>query len=714
MTKVMDDDLFYFIFIDFNKTNKSKYYTIIKYNLFIYFFLSFYLFKMDQQEYLSLPVYKFQQDISNKIQKFNKLIIIGETGSGKTTQVPKIILNSLSNNNKICVTQPRRVAAISVAQRVSQEIGTKIGSTIGYSVRFDERVSSSTKIKYVTDGMLLREAILDNRLSNYSTIIIDEIHERSINTDTLLALILRIQTYRKDLKLVVMSATIDLDKLKSYLKIDEENVIKIEGRSFPIEVYHTIEPQQNYIDTACSSILQIHIMDMDKEGDILVFLPGQEDIEDLSGLLESKNQLILLNKSQYPKLLSIYHLYSNLPNSEQMKIFQTVDGSKYRKVILATNIAETSLTIKNIKYVVDCGMFKTRIFDMKKDLDSLILDKINKNSAIQRTGRAGRESAGKCFRLYTEDEYKNMNDNNIPEILRVKLINLILLIKSIGFDSITDLNYLDKPNEIMLQKGYDELKQLGALDIREELTPLGKKLSVLPIDPCLAVILLNSLFEEEFKIIHDDILTIVSLLQTDNIFYSTNISREKAEQVRSKFIHVSSDHLTLLNVYKQWKEVKNDKIIKSDKWAKDNFINEKALSKAEEIKKQLERYLLSMIENQEEDILTEKKLDSFLLEKNSILLEDKIKIIEMKENLILKCLLTGYLFNVARYDSDNVFITLTGKHKCRVHPTSILIKNIKLAKASGYVIFSEIVFTSKQYLKLCSVVSKEMVEKLTK
>ena len=218
-------------------------------------------------------------------------------------------------------------------------------------------------------------------------------------------------------------------------------------------------------------------MDMDKVGDILVFLPGQEDIEDLNSLLESKNSLLELDKQKYPKLLSVYQLFSNLPNSEQMKVFQQIDSSKFRKVILSTNIAETSLTIKNIKYVIDTGFFKTRIYDTGKDLDTLVMDKINKNSAIQRTGRAGRESSGKCFRLFTEEEYNKMIDNPKPEILRTSLVSLILLLKSIGVEDIHSLRFYDKPEKQTINKAIEELKTLGALDVREELTDLGKKLS---------------------------------------------------------------------------------------------------------------------------------------------------------------------------------------------------------------------------------------------
>lgn len=674
---------------------------------------------MSNNDFLSLPVYKYQIDIGNSIRNNNKLIVIGETGSGKTTQVPKIILNSLgyipnsfSSNSekiiKICITQPRRVAAISVATRVSQELNVKLGSTVGYSVRFDERSSSNTQLKYVTDGMLLREAILDNKLSNYDVIIIDEIHERSINTDTLLALIMNIQKYRKELKLVVMSATIELEKLKKYLLT--ENHITIEGRSFPIEVYHVIEPQSNYLDAACTSIMQIHLMEMKNTGDILVFLPGQEDIEDLGVLLEGKNKIMGIDKNKYPKQLQVFYLFSNLPNTEQMKVFQKINSSLYRKVILSTNIAETSLTIKDVKFVVDSGMYKTRIYDVNQDLDKLVLDKINKNSAIQRTGRAGREAEGKCFRLFTEEEYNKMNDNPIPEILRSKLHNLIVLLKSIGNNNIFDLHFIDYPSKEVVTKSLDELKRLGVITNKETLTELGRNLSILPLDPIYGIILLNAYMNDEYKVVQDDVLTIISLLQVDNIFFTSQQNKEKAEISYEKFSIKTSDHLTLLNIYKQWREVKEDKLIKTDKWIKDNCLNEKSLLKAEEIKNQMERYLVSIVKEGKDKVL-ENRLDAFLIEKSNFLEKDKIELNEIKNSLIIKCLCTGYVFNLAKHDSDNVFLTNKGKHYCRVHPTSVISKNLKLAKEKGYLIYNEIVFTSKQYLKICSVVGREIVDR---
>lgn len=676
----------------------------------------------------SLPIYNYKDEIirfvKNKDNTYdaNRLILVGETGCGKTTQVPKII-HEFNKELKICVTQPRRVAAISVALRVSHELNSKIGDTVGYSVRFDERSSINTKIKYVTDGMLLRELILDVNLEKYDIIILDEIHERSLNSDLLIALITNIQIKRPELKLITMSATIDTNKLTKYL--DTKSLIRVSGRSFPIEIYNICEKEKNYIDATCTTIMQIHLLETDKNfinGDILVFLPGQEDIEDLHQLLDSKNLMIKENH----KKLAIFELFSNMPNIEQMKVFKPINSEKYRKVILATNIAETSITIKNVKFVIDSGLFKTRIYDPIKAIDSLIISNIYKSSAIQRSGRAGRESSGKCYRLYTEEEYNSLRENSIPEILRINLKSFILFLKVLD-QEVDKLNFLDKPEKVNYLKAFEDLKLIKALDYDGNLTDIGKKMSILPVEPMQAKILINAFLIDEYKLIVEDIITIISLLQTDSIFYAPSKEKEKAEMARVKFTNNSSDHITLLNVFNQWKEYLKDNeknIIKldenkkemttknlSENWCKEYYVNEKSLLKADEIKKQLKRYLNKMFDDN--NIVKNIELENVLIEKKNFLYEDRKKLNSTKEDLIIKCLTSGFISNIAKYDKDNVFLTNYGKHCCRLHPSSNLFKNLKVVKEKGFIIFTEIVTTSKMFLKICSVVDKSIVNSMS-
>jgi HrpA-like RNA helicase len=438
------------------------------------------------------------------------------------------------------------------------------------------------------------------------------------------------------------------------------------------------------------TILQIHNSDEEPEykgGDILAFLPGQEDIEDVQELLNQK-----LEKFSYK--YEVFPLFSALPNQEQLRIFQPLENK--RKIILATNIAETSLTIKNIKYVIDSGFCKQRNYIAKSGIDTLHVTKISKNSSVQRAGRAGRESKGKCFRLFTEREFSLMNDFTTPEVERLNLKNVVLHLKSLGIDPLT-FDLIDKPPKENFYKAFDELKTYGAIDIYNNLSDLGKKMCVLPLEPIFAKILINSL-SPDFNKVKDDVLTIISVLQTDNIFYTPSVIKEKAEKIREKFTHQISDHLTFLNVFNQWKENINNR-----NWARDNFLNEKSLRKANDIKKQLKGYL-DKINNKKETEMD--KMENILNE-----IEDSKNDKNEREDLIIKCLLTGYFTNIAKYSANNYFTTVREKITCKVHPTSILIKDPKLGKNYDYVIYNDLMVTNKHYIRCCTLVRHDVIKK---
>ena len=683
------------------------------------------LSKNTEKQISLLPIYKEKDSIISllKSQKSNIIIIMGETGSGKTTQVPKIIYKNLPLNNKIiCITQPRRVAAISISMRVSEELNSPIGNLVGYSVRFKEKFSQNTKIKYVTDGMLVRECIIDKYLSKYSYIILDEIHERSIHSDILLSICkdLIINKKRNDLKLIIMSATLNPNKYLNYFNIDNSNLIIVKGRTYPVQVFNLIkEPGKNainnYIDMCLSCIMQILISDEKeyKKGDILVFLPGQEDIEDLQELLNSRKEIL---KNKFPEkniFFKVLPLYSSMPYNEQMKIFipiYPIDGKITRKIILSTNIAETSLTIKNIKFIIDCGFFKMRKYIHKLNIDTLQINQISKNSAIQRTGRAGRESEGKCFRLYSEETYNKFNEYTEPEILRINLRNVIIQLLSIGFEKIDKIDFLDKPPKENYQSAYEDLINLKAI-LRSDysLTPLGRKMAILPVEPIYGIILINSL-KKEFDPVFNDIVSIVSLLQSDNILYTPSLQKERIEKIREKFINPISDHLTLLNIFYNYKESSNKGV-----FCKEHYLNDKALSKANDIYLQLLKYLkkIKLDElNENKEKLEEEKMDKInaflnLVEKNKNIENTN----EIKEELIIKCLLTGYSQNIARYNNDNIYSSIRGNMTCRLHPSSILIKKPRLAKEMKYIIYNEMIITSKKYLKCCTLVKEDLIDK---
>jgi HrpA-like RNA helicase len=691
------------------------------------------------KQILLLPIYKHKNEIVNLIKNsnINIIIIMGETGCGKTTQVPKIIYENCPLENKmICITQPRRIAAISISQRVAEEMNTKLGDLVGYSVRFKEKMSNKTKIKFVTDGMLVRECILDKQLSKYKYIILDEIHERSIHTDILMMICkdLIINKKRKDLKIIIMSATLNPKKYMDYFNTN--TLIKIEGRRYPVKVYNISEEENNnnknnlinknikendyydliskYIDRCLNCILQIILSDEEekKHGDILVFLPGQEDIEDLQELLLNKKEEIINEFPEKKIEFKILPLFGSLPSNQQMKIFRPLKnkfGKNIRKIILSTNIAETSLTIKNIKFVIDSGFFKMRKFYPKLNIDTLKITPISKNSALQRSGRTGRESSGNCYRLYTQKEYNNFTENTEPEIQRINLRNISLQLFSIGYNDFNNIDFIDKPPKENFNNAYEELILLGAIENDEshKITEFGKKMSILPMDPIYSIILINAL-NNEYNEVFEDIVSIISILQSDNIFYNQNSKKEIIEKKREKYIDSCSDHLTLRNIFKEYKNTNN-----KEQFCKENYLNDKALSKSMEIFKQLIGYLkkikINEYKNDEKMEINDKitQIDNYL----DSLKNEGIDNNENKNKLILKCLLTGYFNNIAKYTNDNFFNTIKGNQLCKIHPTSVLIKKPKLGKQYGYLIFNEIIITSKKYIKCCTLINYEQVEK---
>ena len=662
----------------------------------------------------SLPIYKSEKEFIDSFTNNTVTILTGETGSGKTTQIPKILLSHKLIPQQVVITQPRRVAAISIAHRVSEELNTTIGDVVGYSVRFQEKSSKYTKIKYVTDGMLVRECILDPLLSKYSVVIIDEVHERSVHTDILLAILKGLisgdEKKRPDLKVVIMSATFNAKKFLDYF--NTKAFISVMGRTFPVKVYNVVKENASYIDMALSCVMQIIMDDNMEYGDILVFLPGQEDIEDLSLLLiERKKKLIeMYNNQNKKRIFDVYQLFSSMPYEAQMRVFLP---SNKRKIILATNIAETSITIKNVKYIVDTGKFKIRKFFHNTNTDTLTITDITKNSALQRAGRAGRDSEGACFRLYSKEKYNSFSEYNEPEILRINLRNVILELMAIGFPNIDTIDFIDKPKKENYQSAYDDLISLKALNRNIELTDFGRKIAILPVEPAFAVVLLNSL-KEEFSDVSDEIMIIVSLLQSDNIFYTPSTLKEKIDKIREKFINPISDHLTLLNVYIQWKESEN-----KGAFCKENYLNDKALRKTKDIYDQLKKYLAKIKiddykENKEEMIKKEaiSKVEKMInvIEKGNNYLDNEERE-NRREELICKCLLTGFFDNIARYSNENFYTTVKGGMICKVHPTSILIKKNRMSKEREFLLYNEMIVTSKRYLKCCTLLKEDWVSK---
>ncbi|ONI21643.1 hypothetical protein PRUPE_2G077900 [Prunus persica] len=533
-----------------------------------------------QEQRQSLPIYKLKKELIAAVHENQVLVVIGETGSGKTTQVTQYLAEAgYTTMGKIGCTQPRRVAAMSVAKRVAEEFGCRLGEEVGYAIRFEDCTGPDTVIKYMTDGMLLREILIDENLSQYSVVMLDEAHERTIHTDVLFGLLKKLVKRRPDLRLIVTSATLDAEKFSGYFF--NCNIFTIPGRTFPVEILYTKQPESDYLDASLITVLQIHLTE--PEGDILLFLTGQEEIDFACQSLYERMKGLGKN---VPELI-ILPVYSALPSEMQSRIFDPAPPGK-RKVVVATNIAEASLTIDGIFYVIDPGFAKQNVYNPKQGLDSLVITPISQASAKQRAGRAGRTGPGKCYRLYTESAYRNeMSPTSIPEIQRINLGTTTLTMKAMGINDLLSFDFMDPPSPQALISAMEQLYSLGALDEEGLLTKLGRKMAEFPLDPPLSKMLLASVDLG----CSDEILTIIAMIQTGNIFYRPREKQAQADQKRAKFFQPEGDHLTLLAVYEAWK-AKNF----SGPWCFENFVQSRSLRRAQDVRKQL----LSIMDNSRE------------------------------------------------------------------------------------------------------------------
>ena len=377
----------------------------------------------------SLPIYRLKSELCQAIAQNQVLVVIGETGSGKTTQMTQYMAEmGYTSRGMIGCTQPRRVAAMSVAKRVAEEYGCQLGQEIGYTIRFEDCTSPSTRIKYMTDGMLMREYLADNNLSKYIAVMLDEAHERTIHTDVLFGLLKSLLKQRDDFKLIVTSATLDAEKFSRYFL--DCPIFTIPGRTFPVEILYCKEAESDYLEAAMITVMQIHLSE--PAGDVLVFLTGQEEIDTCAEILYSRMKSL---GDLAPELI-ILPVYGALPSEMQSRIFEPAPPGA-RKCIIATNIAEASLTIDGIYYVVDPGFCKQKVFNSKLSMDSLMVSPISCASARQRAGRAGRTGPGKCYRLYTEAAYATeMLPSSVPEIQRTNLGNVVLQLKAMGINDL--------------------------------------------------------------------------------------------------------------------------------------------------------------------------------------------------------------------------------------------------------------------------------------
>ncbi|XP_069678567.1 pre-mRNA-splicing factor ATP-dependent RNA helicase DHX16 [Periplaneta americana] len=619
-----------------------------------------------QETRRSLPIYPFKKDLIQAIKDHQVLIIEGETGSGKTTQIPQYLYEAgfTQDGKKIGCTQPRRVAAMSVSARVAQEMGVKLGNEVGYSIRFEDCTSERTIIKYMTDGTLHREFLSEPDLQSYSVMIIDEAHERTLHTDILFGLVKDITRFRPDLKLLISSATLDAQKFSDFF--DEAPIFRIPGRRYPVDIYYTKAPEADYIDACVVSVLQIHATQA--LGDILVFLTGQEEIETCQELLQERSRRL----GSKIKELIILPVYSNLPSDMQARIFQPTPPNA-RKVVLATNIAETSLTIDNIIYVIDPGFCKQNNFNSRTGMESLIVVPISKASANQRAGRAGRVAAGKCFRLYTAWAYKHeLEDNTVPEIQRINLGNAVLTLKALGIDDLVHFDFLDPPPHETLVLALEQLYALGALNHHGELTKLGRRMAEFPVDPMMAKMILAS---EKYKC-SEEILSIASMLSVNGaIFYRPKDKIVHADAARRGFFTPGGDHLMLLNIYSRWADSDF-----STQWCYENFLQHRSLKRARDVRDQL----AGLMARVEIDLVSGAS--------------DTVG--------IRKAITAGYFYHVARLSKGGQYKTAKHQQTVMIHPNSSMFEDLP-----RWVIYHELVFTTKEFMRqVTEIESKWLLE----
>lgn len=604
------------------------------------------------------------------------LIIVGETGSGKTTQIPQfILLDALPQRKRIACTQPRRVATSSIAQRVADEMDVKIGDEVGYRIRFENVTSPKTILKYMTGGSLLREAMIDHNLERYDTIILDEVHERTLATDVLMAHLRILASRRPELKVIIMSATLDANKFRDYFKNAPQ--IEILGRTHPVEIYYTPKPERDYLEAAIKTVIQIHLTE--PEGDILLFLTGEREIAEACQKIDGKLHQLVIEGTAPP--LKLYPFHGRLPPEQQQRIFDASPprqpgGPKERKCIVATNIAETSLTIEGIVYVIDPGFHKQKVYNPRTRVESLLITTISQESARQRAGRAGRTRPGKCFRLFTEVAFKKeLIPRTYPEIFRFDLLSTIIGLKSMGVEDLIHYELIDPPAPESLMRGLEEANYLACIDDDGDLTMLGKLASKFPLDPRLAVMLISS----PGFYCSNEILSLAALLSVPPIFVRPATAHWYSDSARRLFSHPNGDHLTMLNAYHASSSPKARENLKD--WCHDHFLSFEALQLADKARKEL----LRIMEQEGIELITTP-------------FEDK----KYYKN-IQRALLAGFFMQVAKKQVGHAhaYVTVKDNQSVLLHPS------VLLDQGSEWVLYNEFILTEKNYIRTVTKIEPE-------
>lgn len=688
---------------------------------------------LDQRR--KLPIWQHQEKICKSLKgpEKNVLLLVGETGSGKSTQVPQFLTSEpWATKGMIAITQPRRVAAISLARRVADEMGTPLGnaspaSKVGYSVRFDQSVSPSTRIKFLTEGMLLQEMLRDPTLKQYSAVVVDEVHERSVNVDLILGFLKNLlgpdKAKRKGqpLKVVVMSATADVEALTRFFSGSKTSVAEadeksndisknsgevtaskanlvngskqpslglsslyIEGRQYPVTVSHLPTATSDFVEESLKTVFKIHTT-QPLPGDILVFLTGQDTVESLERLINEYGANMDL---ALPKILAL-PLFAALPQAAQQKVFQPAPP-RTRKVIISTNIAETSVTVPGVRHVIDSGKQKMKKYRANLGLESLLVEPVSKSSAIQRQGRAGREAAGFCHRLYTAEAFAELDPTTVPEILRCDLSSALLTMKARGINDVLNFPLLSPPPRAALEKALLQLFQLGCLRPDGLISAIGKQVAGMPLSPPLGRVLIEASQPEKDCVA--EVIDIIACLSVETIFLNvvTEERKEAAEEARKELLRREGDHLTLLATVRRYANENVDR----KAWCEKYFVSHRAMQNVMDIRKQLQAQARSL------------KLLDIPTATNSAADEDlTAPYSEALSAAILQSLLAGFAHNTARLMPDGTYRTLVSNQQVAIHPSSVL-----FGRKVEAIIFTEWVWTTKSFGRGISAVQLGWVE----
>jgi ATP-dependent helicase HrpA len=627
-----------------------------------------------------LPIIAKKDEIIEAIRNNRVVVITGETGSGKTTQIPKMCIEAGRGvEGVIGCTQPRRIAAITVSKRIASELQEPLGKSVGFKIRFEEKTGRDIAVKIMTDGILLMETQRDTYLNEYDTIIVDEAHERSINIDFILGILKTLLKRRKDLKVIITSATIDPEKFSK--AFDDAPIIEVSGRMYPVEVlYRPLDPEleergeSTYVEAAVSAVGELKRKS--KRGDILIFMPTEQDIR------ESCDRIIEKKYSNTP----VFPLFARLSSTEQQRVFLPATG---QKIIVATNVAETSITIPGIRYVIDTGFARISEYNSSTRTRRLPIKGISKSSAIQREGRCGRMENGICVRLYSEEKYEARPFYTSPEILRSNLAEVILRMISLNIGDISTFPFIEPPAPKNIKDGYNILKELGA--IKQEkgkalLTEKGKKMARMPIDPRIS----RMIIEGEKEGCVDEVLIIASALAIQDPRERPLESEKEADEMHKPFMNASSDFITLLNIWNKyhdkWRTLKTQN--KMRKFCKTHFLSYRRMREWTDIHDQISTILREMGIHKKG---RKKALQGEALYEG-----------------IHRAILSGYLSNIAEKKKKNIYQSAKGT-EVMIFPGSGIFNH-----GGDWIVSAEVVETSRVFARTAATIKSEWIEAVGK